>query len=104
VTTVLVIGATGRVGRHVVSGLLDEGVALAARSRCPRGVEGVWGDVERLVEASGLPRMRFDGSRSQIRMLATSRTPPPVQEGGPPMMLGSNSPRMLSIGLPVVVY
>jgi alkanesulfonate monooxygenase SsuD/methylene tetrahydromethanopterin reductase-like flavin-dependent oxidoreductase (luciferase family) len=28
--------------------------------------------------------------------------PPPVREGGPPVMLGSNSPRMLSIGLPVV--
>lgn len=28
--------------------------------------------------------------------------PPPVREGGPPIMLGSNSPRMLSIGLPVV--
>ncbi|HEX5090597.1 MAG TPA: LLM class flavin-dependent oxidoreductase [Nocardioides sp.] len=28
--------------------------------------------------------------------------PPPVREGGPPIMLGSNSPRMLRIGLPVV--
>jgi alkanesulfonate monooxygenase SsuD/methylene tetrahydromethanopterin reductase-like flavin-dependent oxidoreductase (luciferase family) len=28
--------------------------------------------------------------------------PAPVREGGPPIMLGSNSPRMLSIGLPVV--
>jgi alkanesulfonate monooxygenase SsuD/methylene tetrahydromethanopterin reductase-like flavin-dependent oxidoreductase (luciferase family) len=28
--------------------------------------------------------------------------PPPVREGGPPVMLGSNSPRMLAIGLPVV--
>jgi alkanesulfonate monooxygenase SsuD/methylene tetrahydromethanopterin reductase-like flavin-dependent oxidoreductase (luciferase family) len=28
--------------------------------------------------------------------------PRPVREGGPPTMLGSNSPRMLSIGLPVV--
>jgi alkanesulfonate monooxygenase SsuD/methylene tetrahydromethanopterin reductase-like flavin-dependent oxidoreductase (luciferase family) len=28
--------------------------------------------------------------------------PPPVREGGPPIMLGSNSPRMLGIGLPVV--
>jgi alkanesulfonate monooxygenase SsuD/methylene tetrahydromethanopterin reductase-like flavin-dependent oxidoreductase (luciferase family) len=28
--------------------------------------------------------------------------PPPVRVGGPPVMLGSNSPRMLSIGLPVV--
>jgi alkanesulfonate monooxygenase SsuD/methylene tetrahydromethanopterin reductase-like flavin-dependent oxidoreductase (luciferase family) len=27
--------------------------------------------------------------------------PRPVREGGPPLMLGSNSPRMLSIGLPV---
>jgi alkanesulfonate monooxygenase SsuD/methylene tetrahydromethanopterin reductase-like flavin-dependent oxidoreductase (luciferase family) len=27
--------------------------------------------------------------------------PRPVREGGPPIMLGSNSPRMLSIGLPV---
>jgi len=28
--------------------------------------------------------------------------PGPVREGGPPIMLGSHSPRMLSIGLPVV--
>ena len=28
--------------------------------------------------------------------------PPPVREGGPPIMLGSTSPRMLAIGLPVV--
>ncbi|MFL6003816.1 MAG: LLM class flavin-dependent oxidoreductase [Nocardioides sp.] len=28
--------------------------------------------------------------------------PRPVREGGPPIMLGSNSPRMLGIGLPVV--
>jgi alkanesulfonate monooxygenase SsuD/methylene tetrahydromethanopterin reductase-like flavin-dependent oxidoreductase (luciferase family) len=28
--------------------------------------------------------------------------PGPVRPGGPPIMLGSNSPRMLSIGLPVV--
>src|SRR4051794_26371160 len=28
--------------------------------------------------------------------------PPPVRDGGPPIMLGSNGPRMLSIGLPVV--
>jgi alkanesulfonate monooxygenase SsuD/methylene tetrahydromethanopterin reductase-like flavin-dependent oxidoreductase (luciferase family) len=28
--------------------------------------------------------------------------PRPAREGGPPIMLGSNSPRMLSIGLPVV--
>ena len=28
--------------------------------------------------------------------------PRPMREGGPPIMLGSNSPRMLSIGLPVV--
>jgi alkanesulfonate monooxygenase SsuD/methylene tetrahydromethanopterin reductase-like flavin-dependent oxidoreductase (luciferase family) len=28
--------------------------------------------------------------------------PRPTREGGPPIMLGSNSPRMLSIGLPVV--
>jgi alkanesulfonate monooxygenase SsuD/methylene tetrahydromethanopterin reductase-like flavin-dependent oxidoreductase (luciferase family) len=28
--------------------------------------------------------------------------PRPVRKGGPPIMLGSNSPRMLSIGLPVV--
>jgi alkanesulfonate monooxygenase SsuD/methylene tetrahydromethanopterin reductase-like flavin-dependent oxidoreductase (luciferase family) len=28
--------------------------------------------------------------------------PRPVREGGPPIMLGSNSPRMLSIGLPMV--
>ena len=28
--------------------------------------------------------------------------PPPVREGGPPIMVGSNSPRMLAIALPVV--
>jgi alkanesulfonate monooxygenase SsuD/methylene tetrahydromethanopterin reductase-like flavin-dependent oxidoreductase (luciferase family) len=28
--------------------------------------------------------------------------PRPVREGGPPIMLGSNSPRMLGIGLPVI--
>lgn len=28
--------------------------------------------------------------------------PPPAREGGPPIMLGSTSPRMLAIGLPVV--
>jgi alkanesulfonate monooxygenase SsuD/methylene tetrahydromethanopterin reductase-like flavin-dependent oxidoreductase (luciferase family) len=28
--------------------------------------------------------------------------PPPVRAGGPPIMLGSNSPRMLRLGLPVV--
>jgi len=28
--------------------------------------------------------------------------PRPVREGGPPIMLGSNSPRMLGLGLPVV--
>src|SRR4051794_10661693 len=28
--------------------------------------------------------------------------PPPVRPGGPPLMLGSNSPRMLGIALPVV--
>ena len=28
--------------------------------------------------------------------------PRPIREGGPPIMLGSNSPRMLSVGLPVV--
>ena len=28
--------------------------------------------------------------------------PPPVRDGGPPIMLGSTSPRMLSIGLPIV--
>jgi alkanesulfonate monooxygenase SsuD/methylene tetrahydromethanopterin reductase-like flavin-dependent oxidoreductase (luciferase family) len=28
--------------------------------------------------------------------------PRPVREGGPPIMLGSNSPRMLGVGLPVV--
>jgi uncharacterized protein YbjT (DUF2867 family) len=52
-TTVLVIGATGKVGRHVVSGLLDEGVAVRALSRdpetaaLPAQVEVVEGDVGR---------------------------------------------------------
>lgn len=30
--------------------------------------------------------------------------PRPVRQGGPPIMLGSNSPRMLSIGLPVAEF
>jgi len=52
-TTVLVIGATGKVGRHVVSGLLDEGVAVRAVARHPETagltapVEVVEGDVGR---------------------------------------------------------
>jgi hypothetical protein len=53
-TTVLVIGATGKVGRYVVSGLLDEGVAVRALARhpetsaLPAQVEVVEGDVGRL--------------------------------------------------------
>jgi uncharacterized protein YbjT (DUF2867 family) len=52
-TTVLVIGATGKVGRHVVSGLLDEGVAVRALARhpetaaLPAQVDVVEGDVGR---------------------------------------------------------
>jgi uncharacterized protein YbjT (DUF2867 family) len=52
-TTVLVVGATGKVGRHVVSGLLDEGVAVRAVARhpetagLPARVEVVEGDVGR---------------------------------------------------------
>lgn len=34
-TTVLVLGATGKVGRHVVSGLLDEGIGVRALARRP---------------------------------------------------------------------
>jgi alkanesulfonate monooxygenase SsuD/methylene tetrahydromethanopterin reductase-like flavin-dependent oxidoreductase (luciferase family) len=30
--------------------------------------------------------------------------PGPVRDGGPPIMLGSNSPRMLSLGLPIVDF
>jgi uncharacterized protein YbjT (DUF2867 family) len=49
----LVIGATGKVGRHVVSGLLDEGVAVRALARhresaaLPAAVEVVEGDLGR---------------------------------------------------------
>lgn len=52
-TTVLVLGATGKVGHHVVSGLLAEGVAVRAVSRepatasLPAGVEVLAGDVGR---------------------------------------------------------
>jgi len=52
-TTVLVIGATGKVGRHVVSGLLDDGVGVRALTRhpetaaLPAQVEVVEGDVGR---------------------------------------------------------
>jgi uncharacterized protein YbjT (DUF2867 family) len=51
--TVLVIGATGRVGRHVVSGLLEHGAAVKALVRNPQtaGLPGavavVQGDLER---------------------------------------------------------
>jgi uncharacterized protein YbjT (DUF2867 family) len=52
-STVLVVGATGKVGRHVVAGLLDEGVAVSALTRqpetaaLPAQVEVVEGDVGR---------------------------------------------------------
>lgn len=52
-TTVLVMGATGKVGRRVVSGLLDEGIAVRAMTRHPETaafpaqVEVVEGDVGR---------------------------------------------------------
>ena len=59
-TTTLVIGATGKVGRHVVSGLLDEGIDVRALARhpetagLPAQVEVVQGDVYRpeTIEAS----------------------------------------------------
>ncbi|ADH65489.1 MULTISPECIES: SDR family oxidoreductase [Nocardiopsis] len=49
--TILVTGATGNTGRHVVAGLLAEGVAVRAlvrdpgRARLPEGVEVVGGDI-----------------------------------------------------------
>jgi uncharacterized protein YbjT (DUF2867 family) len=49
-TTILVTGATGRVGRHVVAGLLESGAAVRALVRDPaqarlRDVEVVRGDI-----------------------------------------------------------
>lgn len=44
---ILVIGATGNIGRHVVTGLRDRGVAVRALSRTPGGVEVVTGDLTR---------------------------------------------------------
>jgi uncharacterized protein YbjT (DUF2867 family) len=45
--TVLVIGATGRVGRHVVSGLREHGVRVTALARRPQSAGFVQGDVQR---------------------------------------------------------
>ncbi len=51
--TVLVTGATGNVGRHVLSGLLERGVEVRAlvrdpaAARLPEGVEAVRGDLTR---------------------------------------------------------
>jgi uncharacterized protein YbjT (DUF2867 family) len=50
-TTVLVLGATGKVGRHLVSGLLEQGIAVRALTRdpmtaaLPDEVDVVTGDV-----------------------------------------------------------
>ena len=51
--TILVIGATGNVGRPTVAGLLAKGESVRALSRSeenlaklPEGVEGVIGDLE----------------------------------------------------------
>jgi alkanesulfonate monooxygenase SsuD/methylene tetrahydromethanopterin reductase-like flavin-dependent oxidoreductase (luciferase family) len=58
---------------------------------------------EALTIVSGLlrhGRMTFHGEFYDVDDCVLD--PRPVREGGPPIMLGSNSPRMLSIGLPVV--
>jgi uncharacterized protein YbjT (DUF2867 family) len=39
--TILVTGATGNIGRHVVAGLLEHGTAVRAMSRSPRPADGV---------------------------------------------------------------
>src|SRR6476469_462624 len=44
--TILVIGATGNIGRHVVTGLRDRGAAVRALSRLP-GADTVAGDLTR---------------------------------------------------------
>ena len=45
-------------------------------------------------------RTTFDGDFYRVDDCVLD--PRPVREGGPPIMLGSNSPRMLGIGLPLV--
>lgn len=54
--TVLVTGATGHTGRHVVSGLLDAGVNVRVlvrdASKAPADVEVVQGDIADLTEAA----------------------------------------------------
>src|SRR4051812_34062825 len=45
-------------------------------------------------------RTSYSGRYHQVRDCVID--PPPARPGGPPIMLGSNSPRMLGIGLPVV--
>jgi uncharacterized protein YbjT (DUF2867 family) len=54
--TVLVTGATGHTGRHVVRGLLDAGadvrVLVRDRGKAPSGVDVVQGDITDLAEAA----------------------------------------------------
>src|SRR3954468_3699541 len=63
---IVVIGATGNVGRHVVSGLLERDVHVRALARnanpagFPEGVDAVSGD---LIDAQGLPE-HLDGAEA----------------------------------------
>src|SRR5262245_27308518 len=42
---ILVIGATGNIGRHVVTGLRERGATVCALSRFPGGTDTVTGDL-----------------------------------------------------------
>jgi uncharacterized protein YbjT (DUF2867 family) len=84
---ILVIGATGKVGRHVVSGLLEQGATLRALARDPESaglperVEAIRGDLsdvdgleKRLPDAEAVfliwPFLNDDGAAEVVDMLA----------------------------------
>jgi uncharacterized protein YbjT (DUF2867 family) len=84
---IFVIGATGKVGRHVVAGLLDRGVAVRALARdpetadLPTGVELAAGDLSDPEPLAGhvegadavflvWPFLTADGADEAVRLLA----------------------------------